>query len=645
MLAAMVVFGGLQSARAADPEFLTLCYHDLPLTVENDPYGVDITAFAEQLDYLKSHGCNFISVDDVRQAKQGKRQLPAKSVMITVDDGYVSFYSNAVTVLELYDCPALLAVCAKWMESGAPADIAAPLMSWAQLREIERHPLVTVASHSYDLHRTVIYNPQGNTGHAAISRRYIAAESRYESEEEYRRRIAADFSSARDSFSQNLGKVPTTIVWPYGRYNQLTIDTATEAGYDMAFGLARGPAMDDTMNFWRTMLMGNPYIADFIDGFHHNLKPAEARGDEVRAVQVDLDLIYDPNPQQMEKNLGRFLDRIVAMQPSTVILQGFADPDGDGTVDAVYFPNSVLPMRGDLLNRVVNQLSNRSFQVYVWMPVLAIELPDKAINDRLAIRETRRGLTGLSSSWYRRLSPFSAETRAIACTLYEEMTAHVKLDGVLFQDDAYLTDFEDHHPDAIAAWTRLSPTASTEFAALEGADRDRWTDLKTKTLNAFTVELMASVRKFCPHAQFGRNLYAPVLENPGAEEWFAQNYKQSLELYDYVVLMTYPEHEGVWLTKRWLQKLVRLASEHPKGLDKTIFKLQSYDWKKGRWVKGTTLRDRIRVLSAAGARHIAYYPDNYTVAKPDLEPVRQEMSVKEELFRKPVRPASARHYQ
>ena len=66
----------------------------------------------------------------------------------------------------------------------------------------------------------------------------------------------------------------------------------------------------------------------------------------VRAVQVDLDYVYDPDPVRQELNLGQLLDRIKALGPTEVWLQAFADPDGEDSASAVYFPNCVLPMRG-----------------------------------------------------------------------------------------------------------------------------------------------------------------------------------------------------------------------------------------------------------------------------------------------------------
>ncbi|WP_230369807.1 poly-beta-1,6-N-acetyl-D-glucosamine N-deacetylase PgaB [Paludibacterium denitrificans] len=75
-------------------------------------------------------------------------------------------------------------------------------------------------------------------------------------------------------------------------------------------------------------------------------------------MHVDLDYIYDPSPARQEENLGKLLDRVKAMGPSVVYLQAFADPDGNGAADALYFPNRHLPMRADLFSRVALAVEN-----------------------------------------------------------------------------------------------------------------------------------------------------------------------------------------------------------------------------------------------------------------------------------------------
>ena len=46
------------------------------------------------------NGFHFITVDQLIRAHQGKFQLPTKPVLLTVDDGYQSFYQNAYPVIK-----------------------------------------------------------------------------------------------------------------------------------------------------------------------------------------------------------------------------------------------------------------------------------------------------------------------------------------------------------------------------------------------------------------------------------------------------------------------------------------------------------------------------------------------------------------
>ena len=72
----------------------------------------------------------------------------------------------------------------------------------------------------------------------------------------------------------------------------------------------------------------------------------------MRVMHVDLDYVYDPNPAQQTQNINRLIQRVYDMKISHVFLQAFADPQGDGRIRALYFPNRQLPVRADLFNFV-----------------------------------------------------------------------------------------------------------------------------------------------------------------------------------------------------------------------------------------------------------------------------------------------------
>jgi len=162
-----------------------------------------------------------------------------------------------------------------------------------------------------------------------------------------------------------------------------------------------------------------------------------------------------------------------------------------------------------------------------------------------------------------------------------------------------------------------------------GRNPDRamnWARLKTETLINFTKEMMEGVKKYRPETKFTRNLYAPVLTNPESEMWFAQNYKLSLQEYDQVVIMAYPQMEERKRPLVWLRGLVNKAKKYPEWSKKTVFKVQAYNWGRNNWIEDSVLLKEIRDILATGGRHIAYYPDNFLLDKPMAKNIRREMS-------------------
>jgi biofilm PGA synthesis lipoprotein PgaB len=444
----------------------------------------------------------------------------------------------------------------------------------------------------------------------------------YESQEDYRTRIRDDFEKQKALFGKELGFVPRAMVWPYGWHTAISGNIAREAGFLVGFTTEEGYAHIDRLAMINRNLVRNGPMMEFIKMVKnpHGDRPL------IRAVQVDLDLIYDPRGEdQTDQNLGKLIDRLVAMEVNTIYLQAFADSEGTGNIKSVYFPNPVLPMEADIFSHAVHQLFIRGFRVYAWMPTLSLELPDQTLNEQLKVLEKDAGTLRPSKSWYRRLTPFDPRVKELVGSLYEDLAAHSLIRGVLFQDDAYLTDREDFHPAALAAYkNRFGEKASHLDHDPEGLRH--WGRYKSEVLIQFTRLLMDRVRIYRPHALFARNLYAITLMEPESETWFAQNYELFLQDYDYVVIMAYPQLEKTKEPRAWLKQLTQKAKRVPGAIPKTVFKLQTYDWGNKSWLADEFLLEEMRDILSQGGIHLAYYPDDLWVNKPKLETVRLEMS-------------------
>ena len=586
---------------------IVLTYHnvrdDVGLQGDRDPDAISTDHLIAHFDWLKANGYRVVSLDDVIKARQGGTPLPPHAVLLTFDDGLESFYTRVYPLLRAYDYPAVSALVGSWMDM--PAGKQMPynggpctrdcFLTWDQVRDMQRSGLVTFASHTWDMHTGIPANPQGNQLPAVVSLQYDAHTARYESEAAYVARLRQDLHHSADEIGHATGHRPRAIIWPYGAYNQRALQVAASEGMGISFSLDDAiPASPDDHTLPRLLVSGN-ISANRLGWLirHHS------RTDSVRAVQVDLDYIYDPDPAQQEKNLSRLLDRIKRMHPSQVWLQAYADPNGDGVATAVYFPNRHLPMRADLYSRVAWQLRTRAqVRVYAWMPVLAFRFPDAPDLPSLA-GEPKPG------GDHYRLAPWDPRVRQWIGDVYEDLAMHGDMAGLLFSDDAYLRD-----TDQLGPWSSKSP--AQRIAALID----------------FTHELTARVRRWRPSVKTARNIYARTILDPKSEAWFAQSLPAFLASYDITAVMAMPQLDKQADSDDWYRTLVaRVAATGPHALDHTLFELATRDWRTGQPITNEDIDARFRLLQRQGVRHLGYYPDDFIHDHPQLEAVRPAVSI------------------
>ena len=461
----------------------------------------------------------------------------------------------------------------------------------------------------------------------AASRYYDSKSGQYESEAQFKQRIGTDVQRITEKIQQVTGKAPRVWIWPYGRANGLALAELSKAGYEMAMTLEDGLAhVSSPLNTPRLLINKNPSTIDF----SHYVVAAE-RPPIKRLVHIDLDYVYDPDPEQTERNLDQLVQRIADLNIPIVALQAFADPEGDGLIKSVYFPNSVLPMRADLFNRAAWQLRSRAdVRVYAWMPVLGLDLDEKIT--RVHYRDPNTQETVISQSPYRRISPFDVHGRQQIKQLYADLAAYTLFNGLLFHDDAVLTDYEDDSPAAHEQYNTQGFPADVLQIRANPDLMQRWTEYKTQTLNDFTVELAQVVKDSAgPQILTARNLFALPILKPESEQWFAQNLDDFLDLYDYTLPMVMPRMEGIARKDedQWIRRIVAEVAKRPNGLSKTIFEVQTLDWNAApgqQHIPTKTIAHWMEVLQRAGAQHFGYYPDDFVLDQPNLKEIRPAIS-------------------
>jgi hypothetical protein len=176
---------------------------------------------------------------------------------------------------------------------------------------------------------------------------------------------------------------------------------------------------------------------------------------------------------------------------------------------------------------------------------------------------------------------------------FTDIAVYLPVDGVLFDDDAYMLEGE-----------HLLRNRSASPAA------------KSEAIRALVREAQEAVLAWRPKCEFGRNLYAPAAEAEGVHPKFSQDLSQYLSDYDLTVVMAYARMEGHREDPaKWTRKLAARLYQKSKGyvrreagLVPVMLKFQAYDWKEEKWIPAGEISGEIRAAMEENIFHVGVYP-------------------------------------
>lgn len=631
----IIISASLPYGAWAGSSYRVLSFHDIVPTTAAISEIDDVTVdnLVNYFSWLRESGYRVVSVQDILNAQNERQSLPDKAILLTFDDGYKSFYTHVFPLLKAFQYPATLAIVGSWLETpdnksvlyGDKKVARSHFLSLAELKELSQSPLIEIASHTYDLHHGIIGNAEGNLMPALTTLAFDAQTKNYESTLAYQTRVKNDLIKNNRWLKARLGKSPRVVVWPYGRYNTISEGFANDLGMAVKFTLDDGENLDlQVLNgINRIYLIKNPTLASFANLLRNNETNIQ------RVMHVDLDYIYDPDPEQQEKNLGLLLERIKIAGVSVVYLQAFADEDGNGVAKSLYFPNRNLPMKANLFGRVSWQIRTRlGVNVYAWMPLLAFNPgPEKLKElDIVSAADNSKGIG------YLRLSPFSHRSRQFIREIYEDLSKYTYFYGIVIHDDATLSDQEDASQAALAYYAKEWGLPSN-IKAIQADPKlnEQWARHKTEALTKFALEMKATAEQYRKPLKIARNYYAEVVLNPESETWLAQSMSNALAHFDWVALEAMPYMEKAPHPQEWLNTLVEKVQAIPGANQKTIFELQAKNWNNNTNISNQEIMGWMRELRIQGAVNFGYYPDNPFINHPDLELIKRELSTQSDL--------------
>jgi peptidoglycan/xylan/chitin deacetylase (PgdA/CDA1 family) len=214
-----------------------LCYHRVGQG--SGKMTVTASGFEQQLDWLAANNYKVIRLKDLIGFLEGRQPLPQRSVVLTFDDGYASYYRHAYPLLKKHGFPATVFLYTDFVGAG-------DALTWPQMQEMTASGLIDIQSHS-KTHSNLIERAAG------------------ENDAAYAKRMEAEAKVPRDVIEKRLSNEVLTYAYPFGDVNEVVLDALARNRYRLAGTVTPGgnPAWAQPLMLRRTMIYGSHDLEAF----------------------------------------------------------------------------------------------------------------------------------------------------------------------------------------------------------------------------------------------------------------------------------------------------------------------------------------------------------------------------------------------
>ncbi len=198
--------------------------------------NIKMEVFKKQLDYLKSNNYHVLTLKEaVNAMKEGEVQ--SKSVVLTVDDGYKSFYENAFPLLQEFGYRVTIFVNTSYVGGN-------DFMDWETLKKIKEAGM-EIGNHSHD-------HPHFLNAPTPVDL------------------LHSDVETAQSLFKEHLGFIPGAFSYPYGEYDEHLREAVEGMGFYAATAQRSGVMSGRELFAIPRFPMGGPFAS--IEGFKSKIK-------------------------------------------------------------------------------------------------------------------------------------------------------------------------------------------------------------------------------------------------------------------------------------------------------------------------------------------------------------------------------------
>ena len=283
-----------------------LGYHEFSETEPETEMRIRTSKFRQQLETIRELGLPVIPMSDFIAWKNGEKTIPAKSVVITIDDGWKSVYTDAYPILKEFGYPFTIYLYQNYIDGGSKA------LSTKMVQEMLKHG-ATIGCHSAT-------HPYPQTVKKYISR----------GEKEDDQFLDVEMGDSKRFLEQKFKKTVTTYAYPGGFFTDEMLRKADQLGYSHLFTVQPGKVKRDSPNniLPRYIILGNydkifelainfrdaaaDSAAGMIEGaakpleFPVSPQPGAIVNSRLPNIEVDLSTATNIDPKSLKMQVGGF---------------------------------------------------------------------------------------------------------------------------------------------------------------------------------------------------------------------------------------------------------------------------------------------------------------------------------------------------
>ena len=185
-----------------DEGILSIMYHRFNES-KHPSTNIQMDIFKDQIEIIKTS--NFVFSDPAKFKENFKIPKKDKEILITIDDGFESFYLEAWPYLKKNKIPFILFISTEPVGKRG-------YMSWKQIKEVDSEDFAFIGHHSHT-HEYLI--------------------------DETNNMFIKDIEKANKIFLKELGYIPNLFSYPFGEYSKFMKDYISQ-NFDYAFGQHSG---------------------------------------------------------------------------------------------------------------------------------------------------------------------------------------------------------------------------------------------------------------------------------------------------------------------------------------------------------------------------------------------------------------------